>query len=152
MASHSFPSHYLYLSVVGCPQQCLIPHPPQPHPRKCLPPVTNESLNMASQPRQTWTNNVDLMVPSFIHLLMPPRPPIPKQLLDLPPSAGPPWSAEVVQAHHGLYARFRASCATLNLDESDAICLGHHLHQAKTIMVPIVEALQCQHSNPLPSA
>ena len=107
---------------------------------------------MASQPRQTWANNVDLMVPSFIHLLMPPRPPIPKQLLDLPPSAGPPWSAEVVQAHRGLYARFRASRAALNLDESDTIRLGHHLHQAKTVMVPIVEALQRQHSNPLPSA
>ena len=83
---------------------------------------------------------------------MPPRPPIPKQLPDLPPSAGPPWSAEVVQAHRGLYAGFRASRAALNLDESDAIRLGHHLHQAKTVMVPIVEALQCQHSNPLPSA
>jgi hypothetical protein len=81
---------------------------------------------------------------------MPLHPLILKCLPDLPPSTGHPWSAEVVQAHRELHAGFRASRAALNLDESDPIRLGHHLHQARAIMVPVVEALRRQRSNPLP--
>lgn len=75
-------------------------------------------------------------------------PPLP----DLPPSTTHPWPAEVVQAHCGLQAGFRVSRAALNLDESDPIRLGHHLQQAKTVMVPVVEVLGCQKLNPLPPA
>ena len=82
---------------------------------------------------------------------MPLSHPILQELPDLPPSVGLPWPAEVIQAHRGLQAGFRASQAALNLDESDPIRLGHHLHQAKTAMVPVVEALRRQKSNPLPS-
>ena len=92
--------------------------------------------------------------PSFPELsLYPSMPllyPILQELPGLPPSIGLPWPAEVVQAHHGLQAGFRASRAALNLDESDPIRLGHHLHQVKTAMVPVVEALGRQTSNPLP--
>jgi len=77
---------------------------------------------------------------------------MPQQIPDLPPSNGSPWPAEVVQAHRGLQAGFRASRAALNLDESDPIRLGHYLHQAESIMVPVVEALSHQTSNPLPTA
>jgi hypothetical protein len=49
-----------------------------------------------------------------------------------------------------LCAAFRASQAALNLDESDPIRLGHHLHQAKTFMVSIVDVLSRQTANPLP--
>ena len=62
-----------------------------------------------------------------------------------------PWSAEVIQAHCGLCAAFKASQTALNLDESDPIHLGHHLHQAKTFMVSIVDVLGQQTTNPLPS-
>ena len=67
--------------------------------------------------------------------------PIPDTLPGLPPSLALPWSAEVIQAHRGLCAAFKASQTTLNLDESDPIHLGHHLHQAKTFMVLIVDVL-----------
>jgi len=80
------------------------------------------------------------------------RCPILQELPDLPPPVGLPWSAEVVQAHRGLHAGFRASQTALCLDESDPIRLGHHLHQARAIMVPVVEALGRQKSNPLPAA
>jgi len=76
--------------------------------------------------------------------------PILQELPGLPPALGLPWPAEVVQAHHGLQAGFRASRVALNLDESDPIRLGHHLHQVKTAMVPVVEALGRQTLNPLP--
>jgi len=81
---------------------------------------------------------------------MPIHPSMPQQIPDLPPSNGSPWPAEVVQAHRGLQAGFQASRAALNLNESDAIHLGHYLHQAKSIMIPVVEALRRQASNPLP--
>jgi len=78
--------------------------------------------------------------------------PILTQPPDLPPSTGPPWSADVVQAHRGLHAGFKASQAALNLDKSDPIRLGHHLQHAKTVMVPVIEALGRQKTNPLPLA
>lgn len=78
------------------------------------------------------------------------QPPIPKHLPDIPPYIESPWSAEVVQAYRGLQAGFRVSRAALNLDESDPIRLGHQLHQARNIMLPVVEALGRQTSNPLP--
>ena len=78
------------------------------------------------------------------------RYPILSSLPELPPSTGPPWSAEVVQAHRGLHAAFRASRTALNLDESDPIRLGHHLHQAKTFMTSIIDVLARQTTNPLP--
>lgn len=74
--------------------------------------------------------------------------PMLQELPALPPSPGLPWPAEVVQAHHGLQAGFRASRSALNLDESDPIRLGHHLHQVKTIMVPVIDALGRQTSIP----
>jgi hypothetical protein len=77
--------------------------------------------------------------------------PIPDTLPTLPPYVGHPWPAEVVQAHRGLCTAFRASRTALNLDESDPIRLGHHLHQAKTFMVSIVDVLGRQTANPLPS-
>lgn len=76
---------------------------------------------------------------------------IPQTLPDLPSSVGAPWSAKVIQAHRGLCAAYRTSRAALNLDESDPIRLGHHLHHARTYMVSIVEVLGLQESNPLPS-
>ena len=50
-------------------------------------------------------------------------------------------ASRIVQAHHGLHAAFKASRTALNLDESDPICLGHHLQQVKTFMVSVFEAL-----------
>ena len=79
------------------------------------------------------------------------RYPVPTTLPELPTSTGPPWPAEVVQAHRGLHAAFRASRTALNLDESDPIHLGHHLHQAKTFMTLIIGMLAQQTMNPLPS-
>ena len=76
--------------------------------------------------------------------------PIPQSLPDLPPTTGSPWPAEIVQAHHGLHAAFKASRTALNLDESDPIRLGHHLQQVKTFMVSVFEALGRQENNPLP--
>lgn len=75
---------------------------------------------------------------------------IPQSLPNLPSSIGTPWSAEVVQAHRGLHAAYRTSRAALNLDESDPIRLGHHLHHATTYMVSIAEVLGLEESNPLP--
>lgn len=83
---------------------------------------------------------------------MPHQPVIPNQLPDLPSPTTLPWSAEITQAYQGLQSGYRASKAAINLDESDPIRLGHHLHQAKAVMVPIVEALESHHSNPLPHA
>lgn len=77
--------------------------------------------------------------------------PIPDTLPGLPPPLALPWSAEVIQAHRGLCAAFKASRTALNLDESDPIRLGHHLHQAKTFMVSIVDVLGRQTTDPLPS-
>jgi len=82
---------------------------------------------------------------------MPTKRTIPRTLPDLPASVETPWSAEVVQAHRGLSAAYRTSRAALNLDESDPIRLGHHLHHARTYMVSIAEVLGLQESNPLPS-
>ena len=78
---------------------------------------------------------------------------IPDTLPELPPSPSItlPWPAEVIQAHHGLCAAFKASRTALNLDKSDPIRLGHHLHQAKTFMVSIIDVLGRQTANPLPS-
>jgi hypothetical protein len=78
---------------------------------------------------------------------------IPQTLPDLPlpPSVTTPWSAEVVQAHRGLFTAYKTSRAALNLDESDPIRLGHHLHHARTYMVSIVEVLGLQEADPLPS-
>jgi hypothetical protein len=75
---------------------------------------------------------------------------IPPVLPDLPRATDIPWSAEIVEAHRGLTSAFRTSRAALNLDESDPIRLGHHLKQAETFMVSIVEALSNQTVNPLP--
>jgi len=77
---------------------------------------------------------------------------IPQALPDLPSSVGTPWSAEVVQAHRGLHSAYRTSRAALNLDKSDPIRLGHHLHHATTYMVSIAEVLGLKESNPLPLA
>lgn len=76
---------------------------------------------------------------------------IPHTLPDLPSSVGTPWPAEVVQAHRGLHAAYRTSRAALNLDESDPIRLGHHLHHARTYMVSIAEVFGLETSTPLPS-
>jgi hypothetical protein len=75
---------------------------------------------------------------------------IPLVLPSLPYATDVPWSAEVVEAHRGLLSTFRTSRAALNLDESDPIRLGHHLKQAETFMVSIVEVLSHQTVNPLP--
>ena len=66
---------------------------------------------------------------------------IPLALPSLPHAIDVPWSAEIVEAHNGLTSTFRTSRAALNLDESDPIRLGHHLKQAETFMVSIVEVL-----------
>ena len=78
------------------------------------------------------------------------RHPVLNTLPELPPSAGVPWPAEVVQAHRGLHSAFRASRTALNLDESNPIRLGHHLHQARTFMTSIINVLTQQTTNPLP--
>jgi hypothetical protein len=78
------------------------------------------------------------------------QPQIPLILPSLPRATDTPWSAEIVEAHRGLASAFRTSRAALNLDESDPIRLGHHLKQAETFMVSIVEALGHQTANPLP--
>lgn len=101
------------------------------------------------------SNGVSPYLPSLPPLLevvptMTPRSPLLKQLPNLPSSIILPWSAEVVQAYRRLQAGYRASQTALNLDESDPIRLGHHLHQVKTVMIPVVEVLGQQSSNPLP--
>ena len=63
---------------------------------------------------------------------------------------GAPWPAEIIEAHRGLSSAFRTSRAALNLDESDPIRLKHHVKQAETFMVSIVEVLSHQTANPLP--
>lgn len=78
------------------------------------------------------------------------QPQIPLLLPDLPNSVNVPWPAEIVEAHRGLTSAFRTSRAALNLDESDPIRLGHHVKQAKTFMVSIIEVLRHQTRNPLP--
>jgi len=78
------------------------------------------------------------------------QPQIPLILPGLPNSVGVPWSAEIVEAHHGLASTFRTSRVALNLDESDPIRLRHHVKQAETFMVSIIEALSHQTTNPLP--
>lgn len=75
---------------------------------------------------------------------------IPSTLPSLPPTAGLPWPAEIINAHSGLASAFTASWRALNLDESDPIRIGHHLKQAETFMASIVEVLSTQTSNPLP--
>lgn len=75
---------------------------------------------------------------------------IPSILPSLPPATGLPWSAEIIEAHHGLVSAFRTSRRALNLDESDPIQLGHHLKQAETFMASIVEVLSTHADNPLP--
>lgn len=76
---------------------------------------------------------------------------IPLALPPLPPATTLPWSAEVVQAHRGLVSAFGISYRALNLDESDAIRLGHHVKQAKTFMTSIVDVFDAQTHNPLPT-
>ena len=77
---------------------------------------------------------------------------IPVTLPGLPHAIGTPWSVQIVEAHNGLTSAFRSSRAALNLDESDPIQLGHHLKQAETFMVSIVEVLghQTTNANTLP--
>jgi len=77
---------------------------------------------------------------------------IPLTFPGLPYATDTPWSAEIVEAHNGLTSAFRTSRAALNLDESDPIRLGHHLKQAETFMVSIVEVLghQTTSANTLP--
>jgi len=76
---------------------------------------------------------------------------IPSTLPPLPPATALPWSAEIVQAHQGLVLAFGSSYRALNLDESDPIRLGHHLKQAETFMVSIVDVFGVQTDNPLPT-
>ena len=54
-----------------------------------------------------------------------------------------------MEAHHGLASAFKISRATLNLDESDPIQLGHHLQHTKTFMLSIIEVLGHQMTNSL---
>jgi hypothetical protein len=77
-------------------------------------------------------------------------PAVPLALPTLPPAAGAPWSAEIVNAHQGLTSTFRISRAALNLDESDPIRLGHHLERTEVFMSSIVEVLASHTINPLP--
>lgn len=79
-----------------------------------------------------------------------PKSKIPSTLPALPPAIALPWSADIIQAHHGLSSTFGTSYRALNLDESDPIRLGHHLKQAETFMTSIVDALGTQTDNPLP--
>ena len=76
---------------------------------------------------------------------------IPSALPPLPPATALPWPAEVIQAHWGLVSAFGSSYRALNLDESDPIRLGHHLKQAETFMISIVDVLSVQRDNPLPA-
>ena len=78
------------------------------------------------------------------------EPPIPLALPGLPSATDLPWPAEIVEAHRGLASAFRTSRAALNLDESDPVRLGHHVRQAETFMVSIVDVLGNQTANPLP--
>lgn len=77
---------------------------------------------------------------------------IPLTLPSLPHAITTPWSAQIIEAHNGLTSAFRSSQAALNLDESNPIRLGHHLKQAETFMVSIVEVLghQTANTNTLP--
>jgi hypothetical protein len=76
---------------------------------------------------------------------------IPSSLPPLPPATAHPWSGEVVDAHRGLTSAFLSSRRALNLDESDPVRLGHHVKQAETFMVSIVDTLSSQRDNPLPT-
>ena len=76
---------------------------------------------------------------------------IPLSLPSLPPATNYPWSAEVLEAHRGLASAFLSSRRALNLDESDPVRLGHHIKQAETFMVSIVDTLSSQKKNPLPA-
>lgn len=76
---------------------------------------------------------------------------IPSTLPTLPPATLLPWSADVIEAHSGLISAFHTSRRALNLDESDPIWLGHHLKQAQTFMISIVNVLGLQQDNPLPA-
>ena len=79
------------------------------------------------------------------------QPEILSTLPSLPPATALPWSAEIIQAHGGLVSAFGISYRALNLDESDPICLGHHLKQAQTFMTSISDVLGTQTEIPLPT-
>ena len=78
------------------------------------------------------------------------EPQIPLTLPGLPYATNIPWSAEIVEAHRGLTSAFRTSQAALNLNESDPIRLRHHIKQAKTFMVSIINVPGHQTTNPFP--
>jgi hypothetical protein len=76
---------------------------------------------------------------------------IPSALPPLPPATQLPWSADTLEAYHGLASAFLASRRALNLDESDPIRLNHHLKQAETFMASIIDVLSVQPINRLPA-
>ena len=87
---------------------------------------------------------------AFYKMSTVPKSKIPSTLPALPHAITLPWSADIIQAHHGLSSTFGTSYRALNLDESDSIQLGHYLKQAETFMTSIVDALSTQADNPLP--